>query len=231
MALEYILDLSISLFKVVVLVDSKSVLQSLNHFSMNTRSDVLYEILYLLYCLSFKGTDIDFCWIPSHCGIKGNEMADRAARSGAKKSKSYSVLNIPHSVLDYYRLLEKTIWRKVHLNTEGKKLTRKVFSFAIAKEKLSNSTIHYFRLVLSLVFRLRTNSLKTKFSKNIHCICGKQITIHHILFYCENMKTFLPDHFTSNNFSKDDLQDILSDINLVADIAETLLHSPIANLL
>ena len=34
----------------------------------------------LLRLLSVKGTRVHFCWIPSHCGIDGNERVDQLAR-------------------------------------------------------------------------------------------------------------------------------------------------------
>ena len=34
----------------------------------------------LLWFFSSKGTHIRFCWIPSHCGIEGNERVDQLAK-------------------------------------------------------------------------------------------------------------------------------------------------------
>ena len=36
--------------------------------------------LNLLWKLNDKGTHVKFCWIPSHCGIEGNEAADKLAK-------------------------------------------------------------------------------------------------------------------------------------------------------
>lgn len=99
------------------------------------------------------------------------------------------------------------------------------------KGKLSNSHIHYYRLVSSLVFRLRTNSLKTKFSKNVKCICGQQISLEHILFDCQIIKKCLPHSLTYNNPSKEDMQDALNDSGVLTEVAQALLHSAISDLL
>lgn len=40
-------------------------------------------ILGLLYDLKIRGTNVVLQWIPSHCGIQGNEEADRLAKQGA----------------------------------------------------------------------------------------------------------------------------------------------------
>ena len=34
----------------------------------------------LLWSLSDKGTRVRFCWVPSHCGIDGNERVDQLAK-------------------------------------------------------------------------------------------------------------------------------------------------------
>ena len=34
----------------------------------------------LLWALSDKGTCVCFCWVPSHCGIEGNEVVDQLAK-------------------------------------------------------------------------------------------------------------------------------------------------------
>ena len=150
--LEYILTIPLVIFRTAMLVDSKSVLQSLDSFNINTRPDLMYEIYHLLYCLSLKGTIIDFCWIPSHCGINGNEMADRAARKGTKRSDRFLDLNIPKFADDYYTILEKTAWKIFYTNMEGRPILKKKSPLTFVKEKLSNSHLHYFRLVTSLVF-------------------------------------------------------------------------------
>ena len=231
LALEYILTLPKVIFKIAMLVDSKSVLQSLDYVKTNTRPDLVYEIFYLLYCLSVKGTVVDFCWVPSHCGIKGNEMADRAARRGAKRSEQSLDFIISKSTNDYYRLLEIAAWERCNTNTNGKKLLKKRFSFALVKGKLLNSNMHYFRRVTSLSFRVRTNSLKIKFSKDVNCICGQRISLSHILYNCQDVRKLLPLSFTSKVLAEENLQDILSDSEVIIDVVEVLLHSPIANLL
>jgi hypothetical protein len=45
----------------------------------------------------YAGIGITFCWVPSHCGIIGNEMCDRLAKSGALNSV-YSIA-VPHLLL------------------------------------------------------------------------------------------------------------------------------------
>ena len=40
----------------------------------------LCQIINLLWVLSDEGTCVCFCWVPSHCGIEGNEIVDHLAK-------------------------------------------------------------------------------------------------------------------------------------------------------
>jgi len=62
--------------QVVFLTDAKSVLQALE----NGKLHQLAEALSVLQ----KGRRVVLQWIPAHCGIPGNEKADRLAKEGAK---------------------------------------------------------------------------------------------------------------------------------------------------
>ena len=63
---------------IVIFSDSLSALQALN----NTKDEnTIKEILFLSTQLFYKGINIHLEWIPSHCGIKGNESVDQAAKN------------------------------------------------------------------------------------------------------------------------------------------------------
>ena len=71
--------------RVAIFSDSFSTLQLLqgNFFKA---SGIILEILLLHRDLLFGGTQIAFCWIPSHCDIAGNEVADLLAKKALKNS-------------------------------------------------------------------------------------------------------------------------------------------------
>ena len=47
---------------------------------------IIQDILKCLTFLERAGKHVKFCWIPSHVGIRGNELADAAARRAASAS-------------------------------------------------------------------------------------------------------------------------------------------------
>lgn len=65
-------------FRCVILSDSLSAIQAI--CSDGKTSSLICEIRYNVYMLQSKGVEISFGWIPSHVGISGNEMADKAAK-------------------------------------------------------------------------------------------------------------------------------------------------------
>ena len=58
--------------------DSMSCLQSTE--GEDTESPFVCHIMNLLWLLSDRGTWARFCWIPSHCGIEGNETVDQLTK-------------------------------------------------------------------------------------------------------------------------------------------------------
>ena len=64
--------------KSVIFSDSLSCVQALQGKNLN--HPVICEILEILTYLSKVNTEVVFCWIPGHIGIKGNEKADKIAK-------------------------------------------------------------------------------------------------------------------------------------------------------
>ena len=69
-------------------VDSNSVLYALKIWDCKMRGGILYEVKYLIHCIMYRGLGIEFCWVPSHCGLYWNEVSDKLAKQGAMKNMS-----------------------------------------------------------------------------------------------------------------------------------------------
>ena len=74
------------------------------------RGDIFYEVKYLIHFIMCKGIGIEFCWVPSHCGLYWNEISDKLAKEVAMKNMS----EIPSNNLllashEINSLLKKTI--------------------------------------------------------------------------------------------------------------------------
>ncbi|GFS24530.1 reverse transcriptase [Elysia marginata] len=69
---------------IVILSDSLSATTSLRNLEeKHSRPDITEEITHIAQELKEqRQIEITMCWIPSHCDIKGNEMADQRAKEG-----------------------------------------------------------------------------------------------------------------------------------------------------
>ena len=72
--------------------DSKSALNAVNKFYPD--SPIVLDIHYFLFRIFDSGKHVSFCWSPGHVGIRGNEDADRAAKSAASR-ETVNYLPIP----------------------------------------------------------------------------------------------------------------------------------------
>ena len=63
---------------VVIYSDSMSCLQAIEGEDID--NPLIGHIMNLLWALSDKGTCVRFCWVPSHCGIEGNEIVDQLSK-------------------------------------------------------------------------------------------------------------------------------------------------------
>ena len=78
LALDYYCYMGPVHHDVVVYSDSMSCLQAME--GEDTDNPFISHIMNLLWLLNDKGTHIRFCWIPSHCGIDGNERVDQLSK-------------------------------------------------------------------------------------------------------------------------------------------------------
>ena len=78
LALDYYQHMGSVRHDVVVYSDSMSCLQAIE--GEDTENPLICYIMNLLWLLSDKGTHVHFGWIPSNCGIEGNEKVDQLAK-------------------------------------------------------------------------------------------------------------------------------------------------------
>ena len=63
---------------VIIYSVSMSCLQAIE--GEDTDNPLICRIMNLLWALSDKGTRVCLCWVPSHCGMEGNEIVDQLAK-------------------------------------------------------------------------------------------------------------------------------------------------------
>ena len=159
----------------VILSDCKSVLQSLQG---DLENEIIRETINELKLLQQRTTLI-LQWIPSHCGIDGNEQADKLSKEGSKLEQANNTVAYDE-IKTMIKASIKDKWKK-RLNIEGE------------------DSIHQLRRADQvLIFRLRTghcrllsHMYKMNLAHTDECQCqtGKQ-TVEHVLRFCPNFETF-----------------------------------------
>ena len=115
-AMEYILGTDNDSF--MICVDSMSCLQAIE--SLNVDNPIILNILELYGTLKTKQKNIVLCWVPSHVGIRGNELADDFAKDALYENITYIALpfsDYSPAIKEYVRMKWSDFWS---LQTENK---------------------------------------------------------------------------------------------------------------
>ena len=95
---------------IIILSDSKSVLQTLK----TQKSTRVNYLLKLMHKMNKQGKLLKLQWVPSHLGIHGNELADRAAKAAViDNDLPTTIIDLsPSEVYPKIKQAGKTIWLK-----------------------------------------------------------------------------------------------------------------------
>lgn len=164
---------------IVILSDSKSSLQALCSKSKNRR-EMSMEIELLVHKLSQRGWTVSFQWIPSHCGIKGNEIVDQAAKAGAQLQNVTN--NVNYTVSEIKSKIKKTIideWKMQYQNLAHER------DWIVADTDQDGICPELTRYQTPIFYRLRGKTYRTQYTPQT-CSCGDQLSFSHI-FSCNKI--------------------------------------------
>ena len=225
-AIDLALDFIDSCFlhdKFLIFSDSLSVLKALNHTS--SKNSQIQKLLEKHHKIA-NTKEILFCWLPSHVGIIGNEIADRKAKDSLHLNMS--TFEIPFNSfkppINRYILSE---WQKSWDTATFNKL------HAIKPVVGNNSSaIRNVRREDVVITRLRightrfTHSYILNREEQPFCIaCNQHITVRHILTDCID---FLQDR--NKYFLVRDLRQLFQDVpvdNILSFLKDTNLFNKI----
>ncbi|RVE41030.1 hypothetical protein evm_014321 [Chilo suppressalis] len=132
--LLYIIDVNSLNFLVVTA--SKCVLLALEgNLQKSSTNYILINIKKLLIDLGNRGKRVLFKWVPSHCGITGNEVADGAAR-GAFDENQTDAVKIP--LTDFHQQINESVTLLWH--SYWKKIAEKLISHGKRGKTTTNKT-------------------------------------------------------------------------------------------
>ncbi|KAL8578289.1 hypothetical protein ACOMHN_005680 [Nucella lapillus] len=161
----------------IILTDSKSSLQGLASGRTKNRQEFQAEISFLTHQILYKGTDLTLMWLPSHTGIKGNELADKAAKR-ATEDGTHVTLQL--STLEIKNKIRQTA-NNIRNDTLKTRCTEHGWVFIPMPKTSPRLTLP--RKNQKLLRRIRTGHHRST-SQNITCQCGKEATLQHIFSDC-----------------------------------------------
>uniref|UniRef100_L7M3W2 Putative tick transposon n=1 Tax=Rhipicephalus pulchellus TaxID=72859 RepID=L7M3W2_RHIPC len=177
-----------------IFCDSRSALQTLQ-FALRhgLHEQLVYEIRHDYHQALENGHDVTFQWLPSHCGIAGNDRADEAARSAHEKDLQ---VPIPLSRTDAARQLQSLARRLTLLqwNTQGFSNSRVYSIYPNLQLRLPSGLSRrdetlLCRMWLGVAFTNAYSHLIGMANSAACNSCGREETIEHILCHCPSYQT------------------------------------------
>ena len=186
----------------VIMSDSLSVLKAMKNQKMD--NPLLTKLLIKLHELS-KRKKIELCWIPSHIGIKGNEMADLAAKS-AQTLNIDTHFRVPYTDLkvktkEYINQKWQNFWDK-YPNNKLHKVKPIIGYWNMCPVKLNrNEEVILTRLHIG--HTKLTHSYLLLGEEQPECIpCQTPLTVKHILTECIDYLPIRTSYYKTNDMKK-----------------------------
>ena len=158
----------------------------------------------LLWSLSDKGTRVRFCWVPSHCGIDGNERVDQLAKETLDQDidplASVHYTDMKPLVNSYIQKLVQTKW---DVAVHGRDLY-------LVKPTLGppKKFQHLTRAEEVVITRLRIGHTKATKSHILSrgpptgCHhCGQTLTTDHMLLECALLQVCRDEYYTADSLN------------------------------
>ena len=165
------------------------------------REPFYYHIMNLLMSLSDKGTRVRFCWVPSHCGIDGNERVDQLAKEALDQDID-PLANVHYTdmkplVNSYIQKLIQTKWDvAVHIYLVKPTLgpTKKFQHLTRAEEVVIT------RLRIGHTKATKSHMLSREPPTGCHH-CGQTLTIDHMLLEYALLQECRDEYYTFNSLN------------------------------
>ena len=160
---------------------------------------LICHIMNVLWAPSDKGTCVHFCWVPSHCGIEGNEIVDQLAK-GALDHDTDSLTTVHYAYLK--PLVNSYIKQEVQTQWDASIHGRDLY---LVKPTLGppKKSQHLTRTEDVVITWLRIGHTKATKSHILSrgppttCQhCGQTFTIEHMLLECTVLQQNHDEYYT-----------------------------------
>lgn len=219
--------------RVVILSDSKSGLQAIQRDDGSAREKSIRQISKKSHELIDKGMEVVLQWVPSHIGLRGNDLADRAAKQAASGDID-EFKKLEPTYTDLSSRIKQTSWKMWQKGFDA--FHREVPNIAHdlpSKKPCLKASAPY--PIMQLMRRLRTDHYKTRFlakTRPQHCSCGRPVRFRHVVLRCGDHEQYFNDvrpHFQTDPQKKweEMLEGTADNHEMLRHIATVLYHLPV----
>ena len=173
-----------NLTKTIIATDSKASLEAINHTTIKPTHPIIHIILELHNELDTQYQPM-LLWLPGHCGIPGNTLADKEANSAIHHPRIH---HIPMSTKDYFPTLNTQLtshfqeeWHNTHTALKQIHPTIELWPSTNLNCRLHEKSLT--RLRIGHTFITHGYILQNK-PKPTCTHCNTPLTVSHILLTC-----------------------------------------------
>jgi ribonuclease HI len=196
--------------KFIIFSDSLSCLQAIKHPCW--KNPVILDIIEKTHILLVAGKEVKLCWLPSHVGIKGNEAADRAAKTALLLDIDQDI-RLPYS--DFKQIINKYFqhaWQEQWNSIVSNKLKtiKPILSDTMLKVIHRRDEVVLHRARIGHTYLTHAHLLRHENAPECG-VCHCLQTVQHVLMECPNYIQYrvkysfpnsLTDLFTKTPHSK-----------------------------
>ena len=170
----------------LILTDSLSSLLALRRFYPS--HPTLQDILARLSAIDQTGKSVQFCWIPSHVGITGNERADAAARRAASVP---CTRRLPIPARDLYPAIRSYVlsqWQRSWDTLAGNKLRElkpNLEPWQSSSRRSRREEVILCRLRVGHTYSTHGHLLRGE-ERPLCSRCNAPVTVAHVLLACRH---------------------------------------------
>ncbi|KAL1446594.1 hypothetical protein WDU94_006599 [Cyamophila willieti] len=178
----------------IIFSDSKSLIQSLRQ--VQSSNVIISRMQEDIHELKQKGSSIQLVWIPGHCGIRGNDLADQAAKN-VNTSSSLNLM-FPRDLNMFMKKKWKNIYTREWLRTNKhlRFIKQDVIYWSSSNRKKRTEEVVLARLRIGHT-RISHSYLMERKERPICDLCQVPLDVEHLLLSCpkfdQDRRTLLPN--------------------------------------
>jgi ribonuclease HI len=202
--------------KYILFSDSQTALRQLQANQHTKQDAITTQVLATIHHL-MQTNEILFVWIPSHVGITGHDIADRASKSAAT---THVPLINPPDLKARLRLLLYSAWQQEWSATNNNNKLRNIkddthdWTKLISKAcELRNLETAVNRTLIGHT-RLTHEYLLSRLPPPLCSTCNVTLTVQHIIHGCVKYQQHRPPSLTSTDLKLENIADLIHLINV-----------------